>query len=316
MDSDESPVARRGRRRQVRTAHTRPALAETNPAPKRRLCRAEVSPEPNREAEARAEAPTVAPLRRSRRLKGLPAEEEEMQDEVPRTNRSGHESDDAQDLPSAPEKPRPRPSLLEDESDDAEEVSPASGKLARPASGLLDEESEELARSMAKTSSGKRCKADDESPKVPRAKRARRKKQEQPGVLFAGEVPWPARKKPEGQEDSDSEVERAMREHRLIQSLRAKVQARPQCEPVDRRAVKQAALAPSLSFDLSVEDSMEDSKRSLLEVLPPEGVCPRLLLKERLEAQVRRELAKASKGRRLGAGAALTARVSGLQFQW
>ncbi|CAJ1405742.1 unnamed protein product [Effrenium voratum] len=156
MDSDESPVARRGRRRQVRTAHTRPALAETNPAPKRRLCRAEVSPEPNREAEARAEAPTVAPLRRSRRLKGLPAEEEEMQDEVPRTNRSGHESDDAQDLPSAPEKPRPRPSLLEDESDDAEEVSPASGKLARPASGLLDEESEELARSMAKTSSGKR----------------------------------------------------------------------------------------------------------------------------------------------------------------
>ncbi|CAJ1355399.1 unnamed protein product [Effrenium voratum] len=37
---------------------------------------------------------------------------------------------------------------------------------------------------------------------------------------------------------------------------------------------------------------MEDSKGSLLEVLPPEGVCPRLLLKERLEAQVRRELAK------------------------
>lgn len=116
-------------------------------------------------------------------------------------------------------------------------------------------------------------------------------------IIYAEEVPWPAPKKPRrGDDDEDSEVERALRQEELLQRMRNSVEKgrlrmQQSSTDVDVRAIKEAALAPRLSFDWP--DSQEhEGEECILEVLPPEEVDPRQLLKEQLDYQRRRELAK------------------------
>jgi len=186
-----------------------------------------------------------------------------------------------------------------------------------------DEAAEELAQSFRQPDSEGRGKRKprrrspgSESSWTPPGRRGRRrpkrKKACHDSVILAGEIPWPKkrkvqRRKSDGtlasqdeEEDSmESVVRRARDQDRFLAEMRAsaaKSKARLAATSsmnVDVKAVKEAALAPSLSFDLdTVEMAEEDSQGSLLEVLPPEGVCKRALLRERLEKQVRRELAK------------------------
>ncbi|CAK9024407.1 unnamed protein product [Durusdinium trenchii] len=154
-----------------------------------------------------------------------------------------------------------------------------------------DEAAEEFARSILnKTSKAPTSRRGDG------VLRTRRKATSVPRrIIYAEEVPWPVRKKNTAGEDSDSEVERACRQERCLAEMRRAVEKgrvhTPSSHDADLRSVRAAALAPSLSFDWAEADSKEGSE-CVLEVLPPENRCPRQLLKEQLEGQRRKELAK------------------------
>jgi len=198
-------------------------------------------------------------------------------------------------------------SMLRDEMPSSRPVRLTRSNRERRAAARFEEEeeddddaAEELAQSMLRNTSSTSNPQRSETGR----RRGRRKERPEPKrIIYADEVPWPVPKKKKGdsgEEDEDSEVERARRQEGLLQRMRQTVEkgrARLQqsSHEVDVQALKDRVLAPRFSFDWPEENDSQETPRDeecVLEVLPPDDICPRQLLKEQLDHQMQKELAK------------------------
>lgn len=198
-------------------------------------------------------------------------------------------------------------SMLKDEMPSSRPVRLTRSNRERRAAARFEEEeeddddaAEELAQSMLRNTSSTSNPQRSETGR----RRGRRKERPEPKrIIYADEVPWPVPKKKKGdsgEEDEDSEVERARRQEGLLQRMRQTVEkgrARLQqsSHEVDVQALKDRVLAPRFSFDWPEENDSQETPRDeecVLEVLPPDDICPRQLLKEQLDHQMQKELAK------------------------
>ena len=233
-----------------------------------------------------SELPPSQETRTQRARRRLPVEEEE------------EEEDDDEEFYQ---------SMLRDEMPSSRPVRLTRSNRERRAAGRFEEEeeddddaAEELAQSMLRNTSSTSNPQRSETGR----RRGRRKERPEPKrIIYADEVPWPVPKKKKGdsgEEDEDSEVERARRQEGLLQRMRQTVEkgrARLQqsSHEVDVQALKDRVLAPRFSFDWPEENDSQETPRHeecVLEVLPPDDICPRQLLKEQLDHQMQKELAK------------------------